>query len=181
LAHWTILRRSLLVLWAGLLLSVLALVFASHIAPMLGQQLFIIRGSSMSPTIPLGSVVSVRQAAPETIEVGDVITVRAENSVLFTHRVVRTAEMDGQWFFETKGDANQSADPAVAPASAVIGVAHFYVPYVGFVQSLLGRPSGMVTVASLLTALLVGIHLMDHVVASSHAARKRQDPRASAA
>lgn len=145
----TIARRIADVGLALLVAAVLALGALPHVAPQLGVEPVVIRGRSMSPTIPLGAIVFVREVAPEEVRAGDVVTIRADNNVLFTHRVVEViAAADGP-AFRTQGDANVSPDHSLAPARALVGRVDAHLPLVGYLMVLLGRPQGIATVLAL--------------------------------
>jgi hypothetical protein len=69
------------------------------------------RGTSMSPTIGDGDVVTVCRAAVEDLRVGDIVTFwRAGELIL--HRVIETdvREGDRPQFFRTAGDGNLQED-----------------------------------------------------------------------
>ena len=117
---------------------------------------YVVMSGSMSPTIHAGDVVVVRDAAPASIEKGDVITFHSgedADSVLTTHRVVDVDRSDGRPAFQTRGDANENPDPGSVPGDQVVGRVWFHMPYVGhlvlFAQSRLGVVS-LVVVPSVL-------------------------------
>src|SRR5262249_24071454 len=106
----------------GLGLLILAGTVAFTMAASLtGRETLVISGGSMQPAIPLGAVVLVQPVDPAAITVGDVISVQSLNGVVYTHRVAAVSDLNGQPAFQTKGDANETPEPAVVPATAVIG------------------------------------------------------------
>jgi signal peptidase I len=161
-----IVRHLLATIWAVLLGSLILLVSASHVAPFLGQQVFIVRGSSMSPTIPLGSLVAARAIAPDAVAAGDIVTMRLPSGTVVTHRVVRTVDTSDGLALETRGDANQASDGGLIPAAAVIGVVDAYVPMAGYILGMLSMPSGLVSIISTLGSLLLAIWLLDDMAAA---------------
>ena len=114
----------------------------THLAPLTGRELFTITGDSMEPGIPIGSMVAVTRTDPLTIVAGDVVTIRADNGVVITHRVARVIDRPEGRFFELKGDANPSADPAVAPARAIVGRVGEVVPVAGYLRAFLSTIPG---------------------------------------
>jgi signal peptidase len=146
----------------GIALFVVLVVFSlfTHLAPLAGRQLFIIGGGSMEPAIPLGSLVVVTPADASTIMAGDVITIRADNGVVVTHRVSRVVDLPEGRFFEMKGDANQSADGSLVPARAVVGTANQHLPYVGYAQAVLSTIPGVIATFSILGSLLLAYVLL---------------------
>src|SRR6478672_11031120 len=157
----TALRRTLSALWLGLALAVLAVVGLSHVAPAFGYNLIVIAGGSMSPAIPIGSVVLERDVASETISVGSVVTMILPNGAMITHRVVRIGEANGQTYLETRGDANRSSDPTVVPLSGVSGVVAFTLPMVGFLLAFLAVPTGVLSIVLTLAALMLAIWTLE--------------------
>jgi signal peptidase len=63
---------------------------------------------SMEPAIPVGSVVVIKPANPETLKVGDIICFKteAESPKTVTHRIIGITSQG----FITKGDANEDPD-----------------------------------------------------------------------
>lgn len=127
---------------------------ATFAAPMVGRQLLAVRGESMEPAIPLGSLVLVSERAPDELRVGDIITWRAENGVFVTHRLIRIAEVEGEVFVQTKGDANEDTDPAAVPVSAVVGAVDGWLPVAGYLTTMLATPTGLISWLSFGLALL---------------------------
>lgn len=159
----TITRRTILGIWLLLIGLVLALVLVTHVAGPLGYRILIIRGASMTPTIPLGALVFEQRIPPSSIAQGDVVTVVLPSGTLVTHRVIRMATVDGLPHLETKGDANATADPTLEPATLVSGVVRFHVPLAGFALAFLGIPTGILSVVSMLGSLLASVWLLEDV------------------
>ena len=133
----------------------------THIAPLAGYQLFIVGGGSMEPAIPIGSLVVVSQIDAGRVAVGDVITVRADNGVVVTHRVVRVVDQAGGRFYEIKGDANRSPDGSLVPARALIGRVDRFVPFAGYGQEYLSTVPGALTVLGWLGGILLVFVLLE--------------------
>jgi signal peptidase I len=154
-------RRAVGLIGIALLAVLITFSLFLRIAPLTGHQLFIIGGGSMEPTIPLGSLVVATPTDTMTIAVGHVVTMRADNGIVITHRVSRVVDLPEGRFFELKGDANQSPDALVVPARAIIGAADIYVPYAGYAQDFLSRALGIVAALSVLGALLLAYLLLE--------------------
>ena len=127
---------------------------ASILAPAIGREVFAIRGQSMSPTIPMGAAIVVVERPIDEIDVGDIVTWRAANGAYVTHRVIQIVEENGQPFFQTKGDANDSPDPSAVPADAMVGVVEAWVPAAGYALIMMSTPTGLVSWLSFGLALL---------------------------
>lgn len=164
--------RHLLGLLIVLLIGIgIATPAATMLAPMLDRELFAIRGSSMTPTIPKGALSIVSERPASEVRVGDVVTWRGDNGVYVTHRVTELLEADGQRYVRTKGDANATADPEPVPERAIVGVVEAWVPLVGYALLVLATPSGLVAWLSFAMALLVLDSLLG--AATPHAPRPR--------
>jgi len=105
------------------------------------ENIYTVMSGSMSPTLYPGDLVIVKVIKPEEIKVGDVLTVKPEETV-YTHRVVEKLEGE-TYFFRLKGDANEEPDPRLIESSQIVGkvffifpFSHLYTPY-GFAAALL--------------------------------------------
>jgi len=132
-------------------------VVLGRVLPALGHPVFVVGGPSMSPVMGLGDAIVLEQVEPARLAVGDVVSLRTGPArAVYTHRIIRIAERDGQIWIETKGDANELADPSISPASAVIGRVSGVVPVVGYLLALLSVPVGVVFVLAT-GALLIAL------------------------
>ncbi|HEV8252669.1 MAG TPA: signal peptidase I [Candidatus Limnocylindria bacterium] len=147
----TIARRSLTLGWLLLVAGLIGLAAVTHMATT-----FVIQGSSMQPAIPFGSLIVVAPASPDAVRVGDVVTIRADNGAVVSHRVTRRVDLGSERMYEVKGDANPTPDPVLIPERSVIGRVALTLPYAGFVAAMLGTPSGVVSLlATVATGLLL--------------------------
>lgn len=118
---------------------------------------YVVLSGSMEPAISPGDAVVVDSVDPTTIDRGDVITfTRGTDAVPVTHRVVDIREGDGGLVFETKGDANEDADPEPITAEQITGEVWFVIPYIGHVIFFANTPTGLV--------VLVGIPIVGFVL-----------------
>ena len=94
-------------------------------------KIFTVQSGSMEPTIKTGSLIFVRPEAD--YNVGDIVTRRTDDpKVTITHRIVSKEEVQGKIAFQTKGDANQSADSEKFTKDGIIGKEIFKLPYIGY-------------------------------------------------
>lgn len=97
---WTYFKKILLYI-------VLTLAFAFVVSLFLGYQYRLVATGSMTPAIPIHSLVVIKPVDYDSLEIGDVVTYKSTNTTgtvyTFTHRVVRKTE-DGKII--TAGDAN---------------------------------------------------------------------------
>jgi len=123
-----------------LFMTAAALIF---LAPRFGWRVDAVFSGSMEPGLKLGSVVVTRPVEAEEIKAGDIITFYSPlNERLVSHRVV-AAEHGSGWHFQTKGDANEDADPFVVPAESVVGKVCLHLPYFGYVSQFVKTPLGL--------------------------------------
>ncbi len=106
----------LLIAWAGWMI--------------LGGKIFIVETPSMSPSMPVGSLIFVEPTSAP-ITVGEVISFRppTEPNTIYSHRVYRVLPGPS---YATKGDLNSSPDAWVVPRSSVIGVVRGIIPDLGW-------------------------------------------------
>jgi signal peptidase I len=146
--------------WLAGVLALVALTLLPAALRATGFDTYTVRGGSMSPGIPLGSFVVVQRVSADSVNAGDVITFKAPNNTVVTHRVLgRTA--DAQPTFITQGDANPSPDPDMVSSAAVIGRVVFSVPVAGAAIVALSTLGGIVVAASLLVMLMLAGWFID--------------------
>jgi signal peptidase I len=155
-------RVSFRVLFVSATVALLGLVSMAHVLPIVDREAYVVRGGSMSPAIPVGSVVIIRHVDPEAVQVGDVVTFHGTNDSVITHRVVGlpTETSTG---FQTKGDASDEVDPFGVPAEALIGTVDVLVPGAGAVLLTLGTTVGVVAALALLGGLAMAVWFMDEL------------------
>ena len=158
-----VVRRLLGVLWIGSLVTVVLLALVTNLGPGFGLEVFAIRGGSMTPTIPVGAAVIAVSAEPASIRAGDIVTIRADNGVIYTHRVVEVDDSEADVWLHTKGDANTTADAVPVPLAAVVGKVEVVVPLGGYLIALLATPAGIVSFLAYAVALLLVIGELEGV------------------
>lgn len=168
-------RLALVAVVSAVVLAVLTL----FVAPRLvggGAALTVLTGS-MTPDIPVGSVVVIRPVDPGTLQVGDVATyqVSPEQDAYITHRIVSVDDSTSPTTFVFKGDANRGADTEPVPADAVRGEVVFHVPYLGSARDLVQSSGGTAG----LMVLLLGAYAVAQFVAAARdrSSRVRTVPR----
>ena len=168
-----VIRGAFRVLWVAGMFALVALVALPHVLGVVDRQLYIVRGGSMTPNIPIGSLLITHEVDPQTIQTGDVITFRVGTSAVVTHRVSGVSG-GSQLSFDTKGDANESADPVPVPADAVLGRVDVELPTLGLVLNTLASTPGMLVVLGIFGSLLIGGWFMDELVSTVSAASRRR-------
>jgi len=147
--------------WAGnIFIAVLVLVMAilvfftvgSRISPdgvpkFADYRLMVVLSGSMSPVFEAGDVIAVSGQKKQTeYQKGDVITFKdpEDTKRIVTHRVAEVIEDDTGVSYRTKGDANESIDLKLVPASNVIGQQTISIPYFGRVVEFAKTKQGLV-------------------------------------
>ncbi len=151
------------VLGVAILLAVILTAVPLCLPKLLGYQVYHVVSPSMSPAIPMGSVVYVAQVEPEKIQPEDVIAFRGETGAIITHRVVRNQIVEGK--FITKGDANEREDAVPVGYDALYGRVTLHIPVIGrflqFFVSSVGKLYAIVFAACGLMFNLLGNRLRD--------------------
>lgn len=173
----TILRRTLGAVWLASIALVVLMAVSTRLGPLVGLEVFAVRGGSMAPAIPVGAAIVAVRAVPEAIKVGDIVTIRADNGVVFTHRVVEIDASEADVWLRTKGDANSTPDAAPVPVRSIVGVVAITVPVAGYLLAMLTTVAGLLSVLAFALAVLLAIWLLEE---SGVAADDHRHPRAPA-
>jgi signal peptidase len=116
-------------------LTMIVLPLAIHATP------FTVLTGSMSPSMPPGTLVVSKVVDAADIQIGDVVTYQLSSNEpeVVTHRVVGVGSTsEGERQFVTRGDANNVDDDPVR-AVQVRGKVVYHVPYLGYVNTWVGR------------------------------------------
>jgi signal peptidase len=105
-----------------------------------GYRAYAIRTGSMTPTYPTGTLVVDRSTGETVPTLGEVITFRTRDG-LVTHRVNFVSKQG----FETKGDANRTADVGLVPRQDIVGVVVWRAAYLGYVFVFFQQPTGILS------------------------------------
>ena len=138
-----------------ILLAALVLVCLPLTVPRLfGYHIYSVVSGSMEPAIPTGSLVYIRETAPEDVEADDVIAFysSADSASIITHRVVENRVLMGESI--TKGDANQTEDMNPVPYSNLIGKVVRSFPEIGAMAQILTGKEGKFIAAGVIAAAL---------------------------
>ena len=166
-------RAAAALAWLAATVVLVALVALPNVLPAVGRELYVVRGASMQPALPLGSAVIVRLGQADQLAVGDVITFRGGNGTIVTHRIIGVSA-GADRAFQTKGDASLGVDPTAVPASALIGRVEYVLPGVGAVLASLATTSGGLAALGLLGGLLLSVWIMDHLLTALRSSSRRR-------
>lgn len=105
---------------------------------------------SMYPTIKAGDIVITYKEDNNVYAPGDIITFistsNVSNGVTITHKITDVSMLNGTYYYQTKGDNNNTVDPSPVPADNVIGRVIFRIPKAGFIQQFLVTKLGWLIV-----------------------------------
>lgn len=121
-----------------------------------GYSVFRVSSGSMKPAYEVGDVILVKEVDPMTLKVGDVCTYNGTTNEfagkIVTHRVIKAAYMDnGEYYIQTKGDANASADPPIK-VKDVVGKVDAKIEILRHLYNFFITPLGLITIIVLIIA-----------------------------
>ncbi|HLE58747.1 MAG TPA: signal peptidase I [Candidatus Limnocylindria bacterium] len=151
-------RRVVLGLWLLGAAALVAVILLTRLATTV-----VIVGGSMEPGIQLGSLVVLEHVDAGGVHAGDVLTIRADNGVLITHRVARVVASRGTTYVELQGDANPSPDPTLVESSSIVGRVSVVLPVAGYVVAMAATPIGLLSLLAGLGLLLVASWLLEEL------------------
>jgi len=107
----------------------------------------VVEGHSMEPSLNTGDIVFIIPVKdPREISVGDVIVFKRPSGELIIHRVIDIKQIDGRYYYVTKGDNNFIPDPPNRPGEpgidfdSIVGKVLslnkdevFKIPYIGII------------------------------------------------
>ena len=130
------------------------------VGPAVGLHTVRLATGSMSPGLPAGSLLVVRDTAAAAVQPGDVVMVQRPDHRPVTHRVVAvrplTEVTDGRVALTLRGDANATDDPQPYLVDRV-GRMVFGIPWGGQMVQFVRSPVGMGVLTMLLSSLVLWV------------------------
>ena len=129
----------------------------------LEYKLYSVQSGSMSPAIPVGSLIVV--APSDSYREHDIINFgqegRRDTSV--THRVVYVSRDEdlGTVSYRTQGDANQDADIELVRSDRVNGKVIFHLPYLGYPVSFAQTQTGFILLVIVPATIIIYSELVN--------------------
>ncbi|MDR2714255.1 MAG: signal peptidase I [Coriobacteriales bacterium] len=137
--------------WVSTVILVAA-ILAVAATKMAGVELRAVTTGSMTPEIPVGSLVIVVPTEADEIKLGDDITFVIPGDVVVTHRVVKIDREKNE--FTTWGIANaRSATDAPNKYENILGVVKLHLPLLGMLLVWLSTWTGKILAATAIIAL----------------------------
>jgi signal peptidase len=131
------------ILIINLTLIVKSFVYPDKVPAFLGYKPFIVLSGSMEPEFYAGDIVLVKEVPAGTLNTGDIIAFRLNNSVV-THRIIEINDSEGKREYFTKGDNNNTEDNIAITDDMVEGKYLFRISGVGNFALFMQTPLGMV-------------------------------------
>lgn len=135
-----------------LMVVLLALAAVLIVPVILGYTELAVLTGSMQPTIPVGSLIYVKEVEPSTLQVGDVVTYQLEGDTMVTHRVVEVNPDGG--YLVTQGDANEDPDGQIT-FDRIVGKMDFHLPYLGYISMNIRTKTGIFAICGTLIAIIL--------------------------
>lgn len=139
------------------LLIIVAVLLVFSMLPIKNNyKILAVTSESMSPTIPMGSLVVVKPS--EQYKVNDIVTFNPPDATreneYVTHRIVDISEVGGSYLYTTKGDANNVPDAQKIWASRIEGKVLFSIALLGYLLFYAKTLPGLVIIIVLATIIV---------------------------
>lgn len=135
------------------LVALVALVIAFAGVRLAGLTPYAVLSGSMEPEFPVGSLIYVRDADPESVQVGDAVTFLNGSDQVVTHQAYEV-DLDAREI-GTQGVNNRASDGTLlhdadpVPFDRVLGVPVFCIPYLGYLNAWVTSVPGIFIVIAL--------------------------------
>ncbi len=118
-----------------------------------GYKPFMVLSGSMENEIHKGDLIITKIVDSKTVKVDDVIAFRDAENTVTTHRIIDKIEEDGETYFITKGDNNNTQDLNLVSLDDIEGIYVGRIPGIGSMMNSLSEPTTMII-------LLLGITII---------------------
>ena len=131
------LRKICNIISALLAVVLLALASVLIVPYFMGYTELAVLTGSMQPTLPVGTLIYVKETDPAQLEVGDVVTYRLDGDTMVT-----------------QGDANADPDGEIT-FDRIVGKMDFSIPYLGYISLNIRTPIGIVSICGVLVLIIL--------------------------
>lgn len=173
----TVVGAVLCVIFGFMLICNIVIVIKGNVSPdrppsVLGVTPMVVLSGSMSGDAPdhieAGDLIFAKPVQPEDLKIGDIITYM-EGKTAVTHRIIGiNVGEDGKLLFDTKGDANNTADTDPVHQDNLVGIYTARIPMVGDLAIFMQTPLGMIIFIGVPLVAFVGY---DMIRRQKHAAK----------
>lgn len=150
------------ILTSLILVILIALAAILFLPKLLGMTPLAVLSGSMEPTYHVGSLIYVKDADPQDVQIGDPITFKISDDTMVTHRVV-AIDTEAQTF-QTKGDANDNVDGGAVAYENLVGKPVFTIPYMGYLAVYANTTTGMIVMVTVILVILILTFLPDFLM-----------------
>lgn len=131
-----------------------------------GMKIFTVQSGSMSPKIPIGSIVIIKPAS--SYKVGDIITFKSVKDLneknpkkTTTHRIVKIKFQKGKLQFITKGDANNAPDSQPVALKQILGKTVISLPLLGYLIGFANTQTGFIVLIVIPATIIIYSELLN--------------------
>lgn len=158
LSNWIVIVIAILLI--TILIMNLSIMFqakkdSDKVPSILGIKPFMVLSGSMENEIHVGDLILTKMVDPSTLKVNDVIAFRDEENTVTTHRIIDIVLDNGETYFITKGDNNNSQDKNLVAYKDVEGIYIGRIPGVGSIMKSLSEPTTILIVVVGITIIFV--------------------------
>ena len=129
-------------------------------------RMFTVVTGSMDPVYKVGEVVISKEVDPSTIKKGDDVVYLGEKNdfkdKIITHRVIKIENKDGEYYFTTKGIANDYNDPVIS-SNQLYGKVVYKPVVLSFLSSILNTKLGFYLLIFVPVAFLIFLEILDYI------------------
>ena len=129
-------------------------------------RMFTVVTGSMEPVYNVGDVVISKEVEPSTINKGDDAVYLGEKNdfkdKIVTHRVIKIENKDGEYYFTTKGVANDYSDPVIS-SDQIYGKVVYKPVVLSFLSGILNTKLGFYLLIFVPVAFLIFLEILDYI------------------
>ncbi len=129
-------------------------------------RMFTVVTGSMDPVYKVGDVVISKEVDPSTINKGDDVVYLGEKNdfkdKIVTHRVIKIEKKDNEYYFTTKGIANDYSDPVIS-SDQIYGKVVYKPVVLSFLSGILNTKLGFYLLIFVPVAFLIFLEILDYI------------------
>ncbi len=177
------------ILLINMVIMIKSFVNKDEVPSVFGLKPMIVLTGSMEPEISKGDLVLAKNVNPDDLKVKDIISYRDNEDSIITHRIV-SINTEGERYFTTKGDANNTNDSTEIKDNMIEGIYVCKIKGLGNVLQFIQTPVGIaivvmfiIIVAFVLISISGGLkpsedeELMEEFKEYKKAKKKKHDDR----
>ena len=128
-------------------------IYPDKVSGIFGYKPMIVMSGSMDPTIKVGDLIIVEETDLKDLKKNDIIAFRVKDDTLVSHRIMDISYDGNRYYFETKGDNNNTKDDNLVKDKNVEGKYIFRIAKLGSFLIFISQPTGFI--ALLLAAIIL--------------------------